>query len=72
VAAAGRFDGYCLHFRARFDDEIVLEDAPFSAHTCWRNPLLRMETRHCARGEPIGLRLDAPDWADPTTWSWGE
>jgi protein arginine N-methyltransferase 1 len=72
VATAGRFDGFCVHFRARFDDEIAFDTSPFGAHTSWRNPLLRVETRQCAIGETIGLRLSVADWADPTTWCWEE
>jgi type I protein arginine methyltransferase len=70
VSTEGRLDGYCLHFRARFDDEIAFDTSPFSPHTSWRNPLLRMEARQLKRSETIGLRLEAPDWADPTSWRW--
>jgi protein arginine N-methyltransferase 1 len=72
VTTAGRLDGFCLHFRARFDDEIAIETSPFAEHTCWRDPLLRVETRVCAEGDRISLRLEVPDWADPTTWKWDQ
>jgi type I protein arginine methyltransferase len=70
VSAAGRFDGYCVHFRARFDDELEFTTSPFAPHTSWRNPLLRMEAREVRAGETLGLRLDAADWAEPKTWNW--
>jgi protein arginine N-methyltransferase 1 len=70
VIAAGRLNGYCVHFRARFDDEIAFSTSPFEPHTSWRNPLLRTETAKKSAGESVVLRLDAPDWSDPTTWSW--
>ena len=70
VSVAGRLDGYCLHFRARFDDEIGLETSPFAPHTVWRNPLLRVEARQLEAGDVIALQLEAADWTDPLTWRW--
>jgi protein arginine N-methyltransferase 1 len=70
VSVAGRLDGYCVHFRARFDDEIALETSPFAPHTSWRNPLLRTETRQLQVGDALALQLEAADWTDPLTWNW--
>jgi type I protein arginine methyltransferase len=70
VTAAGRLDGFCLHFKAGFDDELAFDSSPFGKPTSWRNPLLRIPSRDCAAGELITLRLEAADWTDPTTWKW--
>jgi protein arginine N-methyltransferase 1 len=70
VIASGRLHGYCVHFRARFDDEIAFSTSPFEPHTSWRNPLLRTETAKKNPGESVVLHLEVRDWADPTTWKW--
>ena len=70
VQTAGRVDGICVHFVARFDEEISISTSPFADRTCWRVPLLRVAARHYEVGEVIEVALDAADLADQRTWRW--
>jgi protein arginine N-methyltransferase 1 len=70
VTTAGRLDGVCVHFTARFDDEISISTSPFAARTCWKVPYLRVEARHYEVGEELAFRVQAPDLANMRTWQW--
>jgi len=70
VTAAGHFDGFCVYFDARFDDEVGFSSSPELATTNWANPLLRVRTRPVAVGETIELELSADDLAAPASWRW--
>jgi len=67
---AGSFDGFCVHFRAWFDDEISLSNSPEDPQTSWVTPFLRVEPRRVEVGDPIRLDLHAEDLAEPRTWRW--
>lgn len=66
----GILDGYCVYFRAGFDDEIWMTNAPGEPQTSWMNGFLRVESREVAAGDTIALDLRAQDLATPTTWRW--
>jgi type I protein arginine methyltransferase len=70
VTTAGRLDGLAVHFVARFDDEISISTSPFSPRTCWRVPLLRMESRAYEVGERVAIKVAAPDLSNVRTWTW--
>jgi type I protein arginine methyltransferase len=70
VVAPGAFDGYCVYFNARFDDELSLTSSPESAMTSWRTPFLRVQSRPVELDEEIGLELAAEDLAAPSSWQW--
>jgi protein arginine N-methyltransferase 1 len=70
VKARGHFDGYCVYFKARFDDDLSLTTSPESGMTSWRTPFLRVHSRPVEIGQEIGLDLSATDLALPSSWSW--
>lgn len=70
VTAPGRLDGICVHFTARFDDELSLSTSPFGPKTCWRVVLLRVAARQCKVGDRIDFSLRAPDLSNRRTWTW--
>jgi protein arginine N-methyltransferase 1 len=74
VSQAGRIDGLCVSFVARFDDELYIDSSPFAPHerrpTSFMNPLLRVETLKVDVGDELELTLDASDLATPGTWNW--
>lgn len=67
---AGSLDGFCVHFRVWFDDEISLSNSPEAPQTSWVTPFLRVESRPVDVGDPIRLDLHADDLALPRTWRW--
>jgi protein arginine N-methyltransferase 1 len=70
VSPAGRFDGFCVYFNARFNGEVSFSSSPAGRPTNWGNALLRVEPREVGPGESIRLHLKAKDLADPESWHW--
>lgn len=70
VVEGGSFDGFCVFFRAWFDDEISFTNAPDAPLTSWNVPHLRVESRPVRAGETIRLDLRARDLANVRTWRW--
>jgi protein arginine N-methyltransferase 1 len=70
AVADGILDGFCVYFRAGFDDEIWMTNAPGEPQTSWMAEFLRVESREVAAGDTITLDLRAGDLATPTTWRW--
>lgn len=71
VTQAGHFDGYCVYFDARFDDEVWFTSSPAAGGTSWGAPHMRTPTREVEPGDTIRLELTAGDLAAPATWDWG-
>lgn len=70
VSREGRLDGFCMYFRALFDDEIVLSNSPSHPQTNWAMPLLRTPSRGFMKGAVIGFTLSMGDLMLPETWHW--
>lgn len=70
ATASGSFDGFCVYFDARFDEQIGFGSSPELPATNWANPLLRVRSRQVEPGEEIALELSAEDLATPRTWDW--
>jgi protein arginine N-methyltransferase 1 len=70
VTSAGFFDGYCVYFDARFDEEIWFSSSPECPTTNWATPLLRVHPRRVETGDTITLELTASDLAMPSSWRW--
>jgi protein arginine N-methyltransferase 1 len=69
VVEGGSFDGFCVFFRAWFDDEISFTNAPDAPITSWNVPHLRVESRPVRAGETIRLDLRG-DITNPPSWRW--
>ena len=69
IEVPGVLDGFCLYFRAIFDDEIDFDTSPVNRATHWGNCCFRIESRKCAAGEDIEYTLTLADLLDIRTWS---
>jgi hypothetical protein len=71
---AGRLDGFCVSFVARFDDELRIDSSPFADDllrpSSWPIPMLRHETVRLADGDELTFELEATELASPSTWRW--
>jgi protein arginine N-methyltransferase 1 len=70
VKQAGQLDGICMYFKAIFDDDISLSTGPEAAKTHWWMLLYRTPQRLCQVGQVFTMQVEAPDLAEPRTWSW--
>lgn len=71
VEHEGRLDGYCLYFRAIFDDTIAFSTFPFDKRTHWGIPLFRVEAMTCRKGDTLDYQLTIPNVRDPNGWRVG-
>ncbi len=73
VTTGGRLDGFCLYFKAIFDDEISFTTAPVRAgtlHTHWSLPLYRVEATTQRPGDVLEFTLRLADLRNQKTWQW--
>lgn len=73
VTTEGRLDGFCLYFKAIFDDEISFTTAPVRAgmlHTHWSIPLYRVEATPQHPGDVLEFTLRMADLRNQKTWQW--
>jgi predicted RNA methylase len=70
VVKSGRLDGFCLYFRALFDDEIVFGNSPGDETTDWMVPFFRTPSRDCASGQTIEFALSMVELTAPEKWRW--
>lgn len=70
VQRAGRLDGFALHWRARFDDDIAFGTGPGEAHSQRTPVLLRTEARDVRPGETLRFELEISDVTGPRAWPW--
>jgi protein arginine N-methyltransferase 1 len=68
VERAGQMHGMFLYFRVIFDEEIGFDTSPFSPKTCWRNYLLRTETRSFSESAQISYSVEMSDITDVHKW----
>lgn len=69
IRTQSSIDGFCLFFKAIFDDEINFDTSPLSTNTHWGNCFFRIESRTHAVGEIINYQLTMPDLLNIKTWS---
>ena len=65
---AGRLDGYCVYFSARFDDEIAFGTHPLGHETHWGMPMYRSASNPVAEGEMIEFEWEFVDPHMEKTW----
>lgn len=68
----GWLDGFCVYFRAAFDDALSFGTSPAETGTSWATPLLRVASRRVEPGETIRLDLRAGALSQPATWEWAD
>jgi len=69
VTEAGQLDGFCIWFKAAFDDEININTSPSHTPTHWANRLIRVPARQCDAGETLTYKVKLGDLTRPETWS---
>jgi protein arginine N-methyltransferase 1 len=72
VREEGTLHGFCVYFRAGFDDELWFTSAPDDPGRAfhWPNPVLRVPQESVAPGDVVSMRLRASDLTAPETWRW--
>jgi type I protein arginine methyltransferase len=68
VVKAGPMDGFCLYFKIRFDEEIVIETSPFAKPTHWSSQLFRTERVYLNESDVLAVELHIGDYTDGRTW----
>jgi protein arginine N-methyltransferase 1 len=72
VVRPGRLDGFCLYFRAIFDEEISFTTSPLAAERThhWANLFYRVAAEPHEVGDVIEFTLSMGDVRDRKTWAW--
>jgi protein arginine N-methyltransferase 1 len=68
VVRSGRMDGFCLYFNIVFDDEISLDNSPFSRPTSWGCHLIRTEQLQLDEGDVLEVDWEVDDLANVHSW----
>ncbi len=69
VVRSGSLDAICIHFRAIFHDDIVIDTSPVCPPTNWSNPFFRTQSRMCSEGDTLHYRFEIADAANINTWN---
>jgi protein arginine N-methyltransferase 1 len=70
VAQEGRLDGFCVYYRASFDEDTVFSVSPLREHNPTPLMLLRVDSRGFARNQTLHFELELPELEDVTSWRW--
>lgn len=70
IRKSGRLDGFCMFFKAIFDDEISFTNSPLDKQTHWKVLLLGCKPKKFKKGDLIEFKLDFNDLADIKKWKW--
>jgi type I protein arginine methyltransferase len=73
VTTAGRLDGFCLYFKAWFDESIFLDTSPLrqdKSLSNWRIPFYRVESVLLHKGSEVDFTLQMNDLKNPKSWNW--
>jgi protein arginine N-methyltransferase 1 len=69
VTQAGTLDGFCVYFRAVFDDETSLTTSPVEPPTSWGTRVFRSPRTSCEVGDKLRYRIEMTDLANPAAWT---
>jgi type I protein arginine methyltransferase len=69
VTSGGRLDGFCVHFRAIFDDDTSITTSPTATRTHWGNRFFRTPTRECAPGDEIAYAVGLTPLTQGRNWT---
>jgi protein arginine N-methyltransferase 1 len=69
VTQAGTLDGFCVYFRAVFDDETSLTTSPIEPPTSWGTRVFRAPRTRYEVGDKLGYHMDMTDLANPGGWT---
>jgi protein arginine N-methyltransferase 1 len=65
----GALNGFCMYFKAIFDEEISFSTSPMAEKTHWGSCFFRVENRLCTGQEIIRFKFSIGDFLDIKTWS---
>lgn len=66
----GRLDGFCVYYRAAFDEETSFFASPQREHNPAPMMLLRVDPRVFSHGQVLNFDLELPELEDVTSWRW--
>lgn len=68
IVKSGQMDGFCLFFKIIFDDEISIDNSPFSKPTSWKCHLIRTESLRLNEGEILDVEWEINDLSNVHSW----
>lgn len=66
----GRLDGFCVYYRAAFDEDTSFAASPLRAQNPAPMMLLRVDSRAFTCGQTIHFELEMPELEEITSWRW--
>jgi protein arginine N-methyltransferase 1 len=70
VQNEGRLDGFCVFYRASFDEDTSFSVSPMRGHNPAPLMLLRVDSRDFTRQQTIRFDLELPELENVTSWRW--
>lgn len=70
IKKSGRLDGFCMYFKAIFDEEISFTNSPLDEQTRWKTLLLRCTSKEFKKGDSIEFEMAFKDLLDFKKWKW--
>lgn len=70
VAHEGRLDGFCVYYRAVFDEDTAFSVSPAREHNPASLMLLRVDSRDFARHQTLSFDMEVSELEDVTSWRW--
>lgn len=70
IEKSGRLDGFCMYFKAIFDEDISFTNSPLNEQTFWGTPLLRCKSKKFKKGDSIEFEMVFKDLLDFKKWEW--
>jgi protein arginine N-methyltransferase 1 len=70
VQREGRLDGFCVFYRAAFDEDTSFSVSPLRAQNPAPLMLLRVDSRGFTQNQALRLELELPELEDVTSWRW--
>lgn len=68
VIRGGQMDGFCLFFKVIFDEEVSIDNSPFSKRTSWNCHLIRTENLSLKEGDILDVEWEINDLSDVRSW----
>ena len=68
VAQGGVLEGFCVYFRAHFDEQTSFDTSPMNRQTSWENLVFRAERKHFGAGDQISYSVELPILANTASW----
>lgn len=70
VQRAGRLDGFCVFYRASFDEETSFSASPLREQNPSPMMLLRVDSRDFSEGQELSFELELQELEEVTSWRW--